>query len=134
MSFDLTLIFIVVIIICLFIVFFVLFKAKKKKLTLKDKTKIITELKKISSMTKNEQILYLDKILDFALFKLGKKGSFADKLRNSNKLFKDINSIWSVHKLRNKIAHELGFDLSNKEYNKSINIYKKAFKNLGINY
>lgn len=85
----------------------------------------------LSSHDLSKAILDADKLLDFALSKKGKTGSLGEKLKKSNHLFKDINSIWRVHKIRNKIAHEFNVP-DKKELKDAILVYKKALIDLGI--
>ncbi len=77
-------------------------------------------------------VLDADKILDYALKKKGYTGSVGEKLKVSNAHFSDLNGVWSAHKLRNKIAHELG-DVSKKDANRALGQFKRALKDLGVN-
>jgi len=75
-------------------------------------------------------ILDADKLLDFALKKNGFEGSLGEKLKKSGPRFSDLNGVWSAHKLRNQIAHELG-DIDKNEAKKALSQFKKALNDLG---
>jgi len=76
-------------------------------------------------------VLDADKLLDYALGKKGLTGSLGEKLKKGGHLFSDINGVWSAHKLRNRIAHELS-QIPENEVSRSLNLYKKALKDLGV--
>lgn len=73
-----------------------------------------------------------DKLLDKALVEMGVPGkTMGDRLKKSGDKFENLNSVWRVHKLRNAIAHEAGFEISYKQAFNALNVYKEALKNLG---
>ncbi len=73
-----------------------------------------------------------DKLLDKALVEMGVPGkTMGDRLKKSGDKFENLNSVWRVHKLRNAIAHEAGFEISYKQASNALNVYKEALKNLG---
>ena len=77
-------------------------------------------------------IIEADKLLDKALIEMGIPGkTMGDRLKRSGDKFENLNSVWRVHKLRNAIAHEAGFEISYKQAANGLNIYKTALKNLG---
>ncbi len=75
-------------------------------------------------------ILDADKLLDYALKKQGFEGSIGEKLKKSGPRFSDLNGLWNAHKLRNRIAHELG-DIDKNEAKKALSQFKKALNDLG---
>jgi hypothetical protein len=74
-------------------------------------THLIEQLERIpvSSDSAKEQIIDYDKLYHKALRDLGYIGNFGDILKLNPKEIEDINSIWELHKLRNKLVHD--FDL-----------------------
>lgn len=76
-------------------------------------------------------VLDADKLLDYALGKKGLVGSLGEKLKKGGHLFSDINGVWSAHKLRNRIAHELS-QIPDNEISRGLSLYKKALKDLGV--
>lgn len=104
-----------IIIISIFLLFsfyiaFFYFKKKQKKLD-KDKLKSFEKiLKKINLNSSNkEKIIDYDKIYHKILLELWYVWNFWDILKLNPKEISDINKIWELHKLRNKLAHD--FDL-----------------------
>lgn len=77
-------------------------------------------------------ILDADKLLDLVLKKKGYRGSLGEKLKKSGKLFSDLNGVWSAHKVRNKIAHELNFEVSEKESKRVLSQFARALRDLGL--
>lgn len=77
-------------------------------------------------------ILSADKLLDKALIETGVEGeTMGERLKHSNKLFRNLNGVWTAHKLRNKIAHESGKRINRILARRMLNIYKNALKDLG---
>lgn len=77
-------------------------------------------------------IVNADKLLDKAMRERGFKGeTMGERLKNRPQAFKDINSIWSAHKLRNRIAHENGVKISEKDARRALDQLKTGLKNLG---
>lgn len=77
-------------------------------------------------------ILSADKLLDKALKESGVPGdSMGDRLKNSKRKFQDIDKVWTAHKLRNRIAHEVGGTVNPKVAKRMLTIYKNALKDLG---
>lgn len=112
----------------------VVFRASKKRALNAKAGKKIKEVwiltQQIADLEK--RILEADKVLDTALGLLGYKGSLGDKLKNAGPRFSDSNAVWDAHKLRNKIAHELGHDLSEKDANRAMRAFERALHDLGM--
>lgn len=54
-----------------------------------------------------ERIIQYDKILSHILRDYGHEGTLADQLRANPRILRDIDETWRLHKLRNKLAHDL---------------------------
>ena len=80
----------------------------------------------------SNQIMQADKLLDQMLKKRGFDGTLGDKLKKASKMFSDRNGLWEAHKLRNKIAHEVGFQVTTSAKNMAMEGFKKAFIDLGL--
>ena len=90
------------------------------------------KLKEDSPATWTVVIIEGDKLLDKAMIEMGVPGkTMGDRLKRSGDKFEHLNSVWRVHKLRNAIAHESGFEVSYKQASNALAIYKQALKNLG---
>jgi len=117
------------------LVLYVIFKTvfRKKKLSSSDLTFIRSKWDEIGrELAGNSKLAVLeaDKLLDYTLGKLGKKGNLGEKLRNSKKLFSDLNAVWAAHKLRNRIAHEVSLELAPTEAAKAIRNFERALRDL----
>ncbi|KKQ23183.1 MAG: hypothetical protein US36_C0003G0017 [Candidatus Wolfebacteria bacterium GW2011_GWC1_37_10] len=79
-------------------------------------------------------IIEADKILD-EILKFGGYGgeTMAERLKKINfKQLSNIEEIWQAHKIRNRIVHEPDFHIARGEAWMIIEMYKKAFKELGL--
>lgn len=123
-----------VILVAFLLAFYVFIKAGSKKLTPAHQQFIKKQWKNIYEESFNNMqsaILNADKLLGHALELKGYVGSVGDQLKKSGSLFRSLDKVWSAHKVRNKIAHEIGFKITKKEGNRILNIYKKALNDLG---
>lgn len=93
---------------------------------------IENKLKADNPATFMTTIIEADKLLDKALIEMGAPGkTMGDRLKKSGERFSNINSVWRVHKMRNAIAHESGYEISYKQASNALVIYKQALKDLG---
>lgn len=77
-------------------------------------------------------ILSADKLLDKALKESGVPGeTMGERLKQSDRLLQDINGVWAAHKMRNRIAHEVGGNINKVVAKRMLAIYKNALKDLG---
>lgn len=83
-------------------------------------------------------VVEADKLLEYALCNQRpkkRKMSLGDALkRQGEKLFTDINGVWRVHKLRNRIVHELGFEITEKDANSALAVFKQALADVGVQF
>lgn len=80
----------------------------------------------------HQAILNADKLIDKSLELKGYRGTLGEKLKASDKLFSDINGLWSAHKLRNTIAHEIDHNVSKDQAKAALRAFKKALRDLDI--
>lgn len=90
------------------------------------------QLKRDELSTYHLAIINADKLLDQALQDRAFSGqTMAERLKSANANWSNANSVWSAHKLRNRIAHEpdatVGFD----EARRALIGYKQALKDIG---
>ncbi len=90
------------------------------------------EIKALETSNPQQAVLQADKLVDQALYKAGYRGSMADKLKAAKAVFRDENALWSAHKLRNRIAHEVGIRVDQKQVKFSLRNFGKALEDLGI--
>lgn len=77
-------------------------------------------------------LIEADRLLDFVLKKRGYAGSLGDKLKKAEDAFSHADDIWKAHKLRNRVAHEVGFEVTEGEVRKAVSAYKQALWDLGV--
>jgi hypothetical protein len=78
------------------------------------------------------RIVEADKILDEALKLLGFTGTLGEKLKAAGPRFSDLNSLWSAHKLRNTLVHELNSQPNESDVARAMNSFRQALKDLGM--
>ncbi|MDA1208821.1 MAG: hypothetical protein O2904_02195 [bacterium] len=124
-------IFIILIFLALILLAFVALKLRKRVLSHEDKKKIVKMWKSLNSINDPAlRILEADSIFDKALGMLGYTGSVADKLKAVGPRIGNVNAVWSVHKMRNRIAHEPGTSISEAEAKRAVSVFKNAIDHL----
>ncbi len=74
-----------------------------------------------------------DKLLDYCMIGKGFAGeTMGDILKSEGSRFNNLNAVWSAHKLRNQIAHEVEHDLVPEQIKRAINDLGLAIRDLGI--
>ncbi len=115
----------------LFVIYVYFFR--KKKLSSADKKKYLNYWYSIKNDNDNaHSIINADKLLDKLLTAKGYSGSVGEKLKKAKNAFSDLDAVWSAHKLRNKIAHEIGHKVSDKEAKVALRQFESAFRDLGL--
>lgn len=74
-----------------------------------------------------------DKLLETALRTEGYEGeSIGDRLKTAEAHggFSALQDAWEAHKVRNRIAHESGFELTKREARRAVELYKSALTGL----
>lgn len=90
------------------------------------------EIEHIADQHPEQAILKADKLLDHALKGAGFSGTMGEKLKKARAVFRDNDGIWSAHKLRNRIAHEIDVKVSATQAQTSLKNFKKALFDLGV--
>ncbi|MFK7779557.1 MAG: hypothetical protein QM490_00180 [Candidatus Gracilibacteria bacterium] len=111
-------------------IFLIIKYSKGKKLTSHQKSLILRNYKRVSANKDyKHQIIDFDKLYHKILGELDYKGSFGQILKQNPRVINDINKVWELHKLRNKLVHE--FDsLSEDILKRKSNEYDKLIKRL----
>lgn len=115
--------------------FYVLFY-RKKRLSAREMAKVRELWAEVSDLVEKhpeQAILKADKLLDFVLKSSGYKGSLGEKMKAARPVFRDNNGIWSAHKLRNCIAHEIDAKITSVQAKSALKAFKKALYDLGVN-
>lgn len=124
------LLFVVTSLIIIFWIIIVLKYSKKKLLLTEKKEFILKNFKKISDWIDfKHKIIDYDKLYHRILVEIWYEWSFGEILKSEPKEIGDINKIWELHKLRNKLVHD--FDLlDNVVLNKKAGQYKTEIERL----
>lgn len=131
-----------IVLIAIVLAILVLVKSGKKGIAPSDQAFIKTQWKSIEGEKKSRReisaILNADKLLGHVLELLGYQGSVGAKLKSigaSQTLTRDqIDCAWNAHKMRNRVAHEIGIKLSSKETDKTLADFKRTLRNLGARF
>lgn len=108
---------------------------RKKRLSDKEIKQILIlwqEIEAIAAQHPEQAIIKADKLLDHALKKAGFQGTLGEKMNKAQAVFRDNNGIWSAHKLRNRIAHEINVNISASQAQLCLKNFKNALFDLGI--
>lgn len=107
----------------------------------KKKKKLVKKWKKIEQRLKSGQeaelklaVIEADKFFDDILKKIGYLGKdMGERLRKINSSqIANIDDIWSAHKVRNNIVHDVDFRLTEFETERTVRAYKKALEELEV--
>ncbi len=121
------------VLISILLVLYVIWKQSRRKIPEKHIQKIQKTWKEIIRQKDYKHaIMDADKLLDHALYLSGYKGSLGAKLKKAGPIFKNINKVWSAHKVRNNIAHQINYKVNEKTYRTAMLNFKQAFKDLKI--
>ena len=127
MHFNTIVIIIVILIIFLWVFLIAKFSKKSTKISTEKKAYFNKLLKRSRINTSaKEQIIDLDKLLHKILQEVWYTGTFWEILKQEPKEIINLNKVWEIHKLRNKLVHD--FDLmtenmlkkKSQEYSKEI--------------
>lgn len=91
---------------------------------------IIAWQKLASIPDEHRRVLEAEKIVESAFRELGYNGTFADALREHGVRFAHIEQLWRAHKLRNRIAHEMHVQLTEREVADALNAFERTLKQL----
>lgn len=128
----------IVVVIVGILVFVGISMSQKRKHTSFDKEKYQTNWLSIENSLQQDNpasyktaIMDADKLLGHAMAEMGIRGNtMGERLKNSGSRFSDINAVWTAHKVRNKIAHEVDYQVSYKQAQQSLRIFRKALRDL----
>ena len=119
-----------VLIIIIFWVFIILKFSKSKKLNYYVKKELVKNFKHIkTSNSSKERIVDFDKLYHKILIKLWYNWTFWEILKSKPTVVSNLNTIWELHKLRNKLVHDFDIVSDNILKNKSLE-YEKIINEL----
>lgn len=77
-------------------------------------------------------IVSADKLVDSALRERAVPGdTMGERMKNGKAHIPNIDSLWRAHKLRNKIAHEDNIQISKRQADEALKIFKRTLTDLG---
>ncbi|MFA6091017.1 MAG: hypothetical protein WC774_04560 [Candidatus Gracilibacteria bacterium] len=102
-------IFLSIIVIILLVGVFLTFRFSGAKHLKKDKKSYYEkEIQKVTILpSSTERIMRYDMIMHHILKDYSYSGTVGDQLKAKPRIMKNLNTIWSLHKLRNKLAHDM---------------------------
>ncbi|MEA3272171.1 MAG: hypothetical protein U9P90_00715 [Patescibacteria group bacterium] len=78
-------------------------------------------------------VMEADKLLDHSLKSMAIPGiNLGERLKFIQHKYPKINQVWGAHKIRNRMAHESGFRLSNSMAKRAIKDFKNALEELNV--
>ena len=109
--------------------------SRKKKLGDADRSKVLRKWKEVEALVEErrfkEAILEADKVLDFVLKRMNIRGQgLGERLRNAESLLKSYDDLWKAHKVRNRLVHEIDFEIGPKKTQEVLNTFHKTLKDL----
>ena len=125
-------------VICIGIALLVIISLTRRGGSLLDQEKYRSQWLAITqSVTQDEgskqfAVISADKLLDQAMREVGVTGeSMGERLKNAKSRFRNNDSVWRAHKLRNRIAHEGNITISNQQTQGALGSFKQALTDLG---
>ena len=77
-------------------------------------------------------IIEADKLLDRSFKELGLSGqTMGERLVSAGRLLSDKESVWRVHKLRNRLVHEMDVKLNKRQTKQALAVFARALKDVG---
>lgn len=78
-------------------------------------------------------LMEADKLLDYVMQGKNFPGdNMGDRLKSMGHKFSDLNGIWTAHKLRNQIAHEVAIDIVPSQVQSALKAFRQGIVDLGI--
>jgi hypothetical protein len=106
-------------------------KLLRRRLSAADKKRILALWEQVDILSDPlRRVLEADKVLDHALTAHRYKGSLGEKLKKAGPRFSDLNAVWRAHKLRNRIAHEPGIEISKQQSAAAVAALHRAVSDL----
>lgn len=116
----------------------ILFKPKKKGLSSSEFQKYWTKIKILANSENifevKQAVMEADKLLDRVLKARTNGNNLGERLRNAKGIFKNNSSyqqLWEAHKIRNRLAHEVDFEVSKETCRQIIQKFAQGFRELG---
>ena len=116
----------------LFLIFLFFFFRKDKNVFF-DKGRFVKKFNSIKQIGDFKmRIVEFDKLLDALLFVYGFRGTTYEKILKGKRYFSFFDDVKYAHRIRNKIVHEIDFEINKGLYRKVDGIFTSAFIDLGL--
>ncbi len=111
---------------------FIVFNKQKKYLSPELTKKSCSKIQKTSALDTNHSLMESHKILISTIQQMydGKRLNASELLNKVAKRFPDEKEIWKFHRMRNKAAHEVDYQISDEEAKAARKAFKAALKAL----
>lgn len=94
----------------------IIVKYKNKELSKSEKKEFRKKYLEIQNIKSNrEKMIFYDKFFHNILLKLGYTWTFWEILKKKPVQINNLNKVWELHKIRNKLVHELDVEIENLE-------------------
>ncbi len=78
-------------------------------------------------------LIEADKLLDYVMIQKGFSGeTMGERLKSGGSAFNNVNAVWTAHKLRNQMAHEIQHDVVAPQFKQAIADLGQAIRDLGV--
>ena len=103
---------------------------------MRDRWQQIIAVSKTGGSGLKSAVLDADKLFDQAMKQAGVRGeTMGERLKNARRHFDDrtaYENVWRAHKLRNTMAHEIGFDLVPSQVREALADFERGLRELGV--
>ena len=108
-----------------------LWKSRRRHIAKKDAERLWRQWGEVQRLPDlHRRVLDAEKVVESALTMLGYRGTFAEKLKVAGPRFSQLEALWAAHKLRNRIAHEMGIALQEQEVARTLRAFERALNDL----
>ena len=115
----------------LLVLFFVWKMSRRRGLPAALRERLMEAFRRLEEMPDvHRRVIEAEKIIDHALVTLGFNGTFGEKLTKAGPRFADVEAIWRAHKVRNRIAHEVGVMVTLTDADTAVAAFRKGVSNL----
>lgn len=99
----------------------------------KNKWTEITAMQSSGPSGLKNALIEADKLLDYVMIGKGFVGdTMGDRLKSGGQRFSNLNAIWTAHKLRNQLAHEVEHDLVPEQVKSAVTVLGQGIRELGV--
>jgi hypothetical protein len=96
------------------------------------KWQAVTRLSGAGGLGLKNAVSEADKLFDYVLRESGYPGTtMAERLKAAESRLTKREGVWRAHKLRNAIAHDVGFDLVSSQAKEALRDFEQGLKDLG---